>query len=132
MASSDGCQNIVNVLLHLAAAAAATGHGGWSHGHGSTGLASKDGRFFRNRCFLRGELDALTIVDRDVVRIHLCLLNLDVSLATLTNPRQPGRVRWSGQFRNGLFLLQALLCLRCQVMLESLQHLVLFLIGERR
>lgn len=129
MARSDGRQDFVNVLLHLAAAA---GHGGGSHRHGSAGFAFEEGRLFGNGCFLRGELDALAVVDRDVVRGHLCLLNLDVSFATLAYTRLRGRVRWPRQLRNGLFLLQALLCLRGQVILECLQHLVLFLFGERR
>lgn len=71
----------MDVLLHA-------GHGGgwWSYGCGC-GLTPQDGRLFRDGRFLRGELDALAVVDGDVVGRHLRLLDLDVAFAGFTDPR---------------------------------------------
>lgn len=119
----------MDVLRHLGAA----GYGGggwWSNWHGD-GLATKDGRFLGNCCFLRGELDALAVVDRDVVGGHLGLLDLDVAFAAFTDARSGG-VGWSGKLGNGFLLLQALLSLGGQVILEGFQDLVFFLVRDRR
>lgn len=115
----------MDVLFHLSAA----GYGRWSNRHGD-GFATKDGCFLGDRCFLRGELDALAVVDRDVVGGHLGLLDLDVALAAFADSRSGG-VGWSGQLGNGFLLLQALLCLGGQVVLEGFEDLVLFLVRDR-
>lgn len=117
----------MDVLLHLGAA----GYGGGrrSNRH-RNGHATEHGRFLGNRCFLRGELDALAVVDRDVVGGHLGLLDLDVSFAAFADAWSGG-VGWSGKLGNGFLLLQALLCLGGQVVLEGFEDLVLFLVRDR-
>lgn len=106
----------MDVLLHLGAGAGYSG-GWWSNGQ-RDGLATENSCFLGNSCFLRGELDALAIVDRDVVGSHLRLLDLDVAFAAFSDAGSGG-VRRSGQFRNGFLLLQALLCLGGQVVLKG-------------